>query len=146
MWDGFKMRHYHLSHLFILLVASWAIAPLFWLFCSGRKGRCDTGRTRKQEPSWDQKNRKQEEAPIRWLLWFILRFLLVWIIVHSPLNHSELDEIRANDGFIWKFAVATQRQVSELLSFYAIAHLFIYILFDFGTFNLFLHFLMFPGP
>lgn len=76
--------------------------------CLDRMERCDTGRTRKQEPGWDRKNRKQEEAPIRWLLWCTLGFLLLWVIVRSPLNYREF---RESDQSQWKLNLDS----SELL-------------------------------
>lgn len=67
----------------VLPVASWAIAVLFWP--SVWTGRGDV--TRKREAGWDHKNRTQEEAMIRWLLWCTLGFLPLWVIVCSPLNY-----------------------------------------------------------
>lgn len=60
------------ASLSILLVASWTAAVLFWLSVCGRKERCNPGRTRKQESGREHKNRKQEEAMIRWPLWCIV--------------------------------------------------------------------------
>lgn len=67
--------------------------------CLGRKERCNMGRTRKQESGWDHKNRKQKEAMIRWLLWCTLGFLLLWVIVCSPLNYREFRVIKAIESF-----------------------------------------------
>lgn len=54
-----------------------------------RKARCDTGRTRKQEPCSELKNRKQEELVIRWLPRCTLKFLPLRVIVCSALNNIE---------------------------------------------------------
>ena len=67
----------------VFLVTCRAVAVLFWL--SVWTGGRDV--TRKQEAGWDHKNRKQEEAMIRWLLWCTLGSLLLWVIVCSPLNY-----------------------------------------------------------
>lgn len=114
--------------------------------CSNRKERCDTGRTRKQEPGWDRKNRKQEEAPIRWLLRCTLGFLLLWVIVCRSLIYREF---RVSDQSQWKFNLDS----SELLQgVKCVKHrclnwdIFILVqrqcfhLFDFGVLHFFLRF------
>lgn len=67
--------------------------------CLGRKERCNTGRMRKQESGWVQKNRKQGEAVIRWPLWCTLGFLVLWVIVSCLLNYRKFGAIKSVDEF-----------------------------------------------
>lgn len=70
--------------------------------CLDRKQRCDTGRTRKQEAGWERKNRTQEEAQIRWLLWCTLGLLRLWVIVCSLLNYRSfrVSDYRTSEGLM----------------------------------------------
>lgn len=64
-----NQEHFHLSSCPSSWFSSRANAALFWLSAQPGRGRCNTRRMGKQEAGWVRKNRKQEEAAIRWPLW-----------------------------------------------------------------------------
>lgn len=68
LWDTPQLGTFPSAFLSVLLVFYLGQRCIVLAECSAWKERCNTRRMGKQEAGWVRKNRKQEEAAIRWPL------------------------------------------------------------------------------